>query len=438
MKDQKYQSFEAFLKEHRLVKEHQISYYVEWVRQFSEHCKGKLSNITRDSMAEFIAGLSDRRSIADWQIRQADDAMNVFVRNYLKQVHGINIVENNLKKSVPVNPGRDSWVEVVESTAQYIRLRHYSKNTGETYIGWIKQFAVYLDYKAPILTSSADVKNFLTGLATERHVAASTQNQAFNSLLFLFKYILHRGLEDIGDTPRARRTRKIPTVLSVDQVRKIFSCIDPEHLLIVEVMYGAGLRVSECMELRYQDLDFESGMITIHSGKGDQDRMTLLPKPLAGKLMNLLQKVEATYRQDIKDGYGYVSLPYALARKYPNANRLLEWQWIFQSGTISQDPESGNYGRYHITDTTIQRAFYKAKAKAEIHKKAGVHALRHSFATHMLEKGYDIRAIQELLGHRRVETTMIYTHVTKKRFANIESPIADITPSSPLFPEAPV
>lgn len=421
-----YQSFESFLKEHRLVKEKHLKYYVYWVEHFTKHCDNSLQKISRKSISTFISAISRWRNVNDWQIRQADDAITIFTRNYLKKVHGFDMVEQCRQHDVPVHPGQESWIKIVDNTRESIVRLQYSYRTEQTYIQWIRRFSEYLEFKAPIQVDSGDVRNYMTYLALERNVAPATQNQAFNAVIFLFKHVLFREVEDLKDTPRPKRNRNIPVVLSIDEVKAILKHISPEYHLIFKLLYATGLRITECLELRYGDLDFDKGIITVKSGKGNKDRTTLLPQNLKDVLIQQLLVVKEQYIKDINDGYGSIGLPNAIGRKYPNAHKELTWQWLFPGKNLSKDPRTKKEGRYHVLGATLQKSFKKAKDAAGIHKRASVHSLRHSFATNMIEKGYDIRMVQDILGHKSVETTMIYTHVVKNRYANVHNPSEDL------------
>jgi integrase len=335
-----YQSFEEFMKEHRLVREKHLKYYVDWVERFSKHCGNRLQNISRKAISTYLDNISRWQNVQDWQIRQADDAIAIFTKNYLKHVHNFDMVEHCRQHDIPVKPGPESWQQLAVETKEAIRIRQYSFSTEKTYIGWIKRFGEYLKHKAPIQVDSGDVKNYMTYLALERNVAPSTQNQSFNSVLFLFKHVLYRDLSEMQDTPRPKRTRNIPVVLSLDEVKNIFKHFDDEYKLIYQLLYGTGLRISECLELRYGDLNFDKGTILVKSGKGFKDRTTLLPQPLKEQLHKQLAVVKERYNQDIEEGYGCVGFPNAILRKYPNAHKALEWQWLFPKETRCKDPRT--------------------------------------------------------------------------------------------------
>ena len=271
--------------------------------------------------------------------------------------------------------------------------------------------------------TSEDIRNFLSHLALTQKVASSTQNQAFNAILFLFRHVFHKDPENLGNTVRAKRGIKLPTVLSINEVKLIFAHMNGTNLLIAELLYGAGLRLMELARLRVKDIDFDSTTIFVRSGKGDNDRSTVLPRVVKVRLQKHLDGVKLLHERDLSQGYGSVNLPDALARKYQNAATEWGWQYVFPSSTLSVDPRSGTVGRHHISDTSIQKAFKNALQKTKIVKHASVHTLRHCFATHMLQSGVNIREVQSLLGHKHVETTMIYTHVLRNMADAPQSPL---------------
>ena len=272
-------------------------------------------------------------------------------------------------------------------------------------------------------SSDLDVKAFLTRLAMVEKISASTQNQAFNALLLLFREVLRTDLEEMAQTVRAKRGRKLPTVLSVKEVQALLAAVEPEYQLMVKLLYGGGLRLMELLRLRVKDLDFDAGLVIVRSGKGDKDRSTLLPETLRDALRRHLATVREWHEKDLAQGYGEAPLPDALARKYPNAGREWGWQYVFPADKVAVDPADGKMRRYHVYEKTLQAAVRRAVRKAGIVKPASVHTLRHSFATHLLLNGTDIREIQELLGHTSVETTMIYTHVVRELKTKARSPL---------------
>jgi integron integrase len=276
-----------------------------------------------------------------------------------------------------------------------------------------------------------DVKDFLSHLALVQKVSSSTQNQAFNALLFLFRDVLGQNMGDLSGTVRAKRGIRLPVVLSVEEVRQLLSGLSGRNLLIAQLLYGAGLRLMECARLRIKDIDFEANSISVRAGKGDNDRTTVLPKTAREPLKTHLAEVLALHRKDLTAGHGEVYLPDALDRKYPNAGKEPGWQYVFPSQTLSVDPRTGKVRRHHVSDTAVQSVIRSALKKAGIVKHATVHTLRHSFATHLLMNGVNIREVQELLGHKHLETTMIYTHVLRDMKNAPESPLDALLSAEP-------
>ena len=295
-----------------------------------------------------------------------------------------------------------------------IRRKHYSIRTEETYVDWIKKFIFYHNKKHPYKLNEKDISQFLTHLAVNKNVAASTQNQALSAILFLYKEVLQIEIKTLPNSVRAKRPAKLPVVFTSDEVGKILGHLSGVQWLMASIMYGAGLRLMVCVRLRVKDVDFGYIQITVRDGKGQKDRVTMIPQKLVQPLQEHIDKVKYLHTKDIEDGFGEVYLPFALARKYPNANRELKWQYVFPAKNRSKDPQSNNMYRHHIIESTIQKAVKQAIRNANIQKQGSCHTLRHSFATHLLENGYNIRTVQELLGHRDVRTTMIYTHVLNK------------------------
>lgn len=312
-----------------------------------------------------------------------------------------------------------------------IRARHFSPCTEEAYVGWTRRFLSWS--KAPVesLDESA-VSRFLTTLAQEGHVSASTQNQAFNALLFLFKHALGREIGLIDGVVRAKASKRLPVVLSKDEVRRVLGVMHGTPRLMAALLYGSGLRLLECCRLRVKDLDFDQNQLVVRAGKGDKDRYTPLPSTLRESLKTHLASVELQHWEDLKQGLGSVELPDALGRKYPNADKEWGWQWAFPATSHYEDRETGVRRRHHLHESVLQKAFKEARVKAGIAKPAGCHTLRHSFATHLMEGGYDIRTVQELLGHSDVRTTMIYTHVLNRGGRGVLSPADDLGLDGPI------
>ena len=313
---------------------------------------------------------------------------------------------------------------LLDQVRDRIRVKHYALRTEQTYIDWIKRYIVYFGKQHPATLSAGHVERFLSHLASERNVAASTQNQANSAILFLYKEVLGVELPWLDDITQAKTSKRLPVVLTRDEVARALARLPPGvHQLVCGLLYGGGLRVLEALRLRVKDVEFALGEIIVREGKGFKDRVTMLPRSVADDLRRHLESVRALHQLDLAEGYGDVYLPYALDRKYPNAGREWAWQYVFPAAGRSTDPRSGVIRRHHLGDQAIQRALRQAVHDAGIAKPATPHTLRHSFATHLLEGGYDIRTVQELLGHSDVSTTMIYTHVLNKGGRGVASPL---------------
>ena len=312
---------------------------------------------------------------------------------------------------------------LIEHFRAAIRERHYSRRTEQAYWYWIRYFIRFHDKRHPAEMGGGEVGAFLSWLAQERDVAAATQNQALAALLFLYKQVLGVDLPWLGGLVRAQRPVRLPTVLTEAEVRRLLASTHGTGALIAGLLYGAGLRQTECLTLRVKDIDFAYRQVLVRDGKGAKDRVTMLPERLVQPLQEHLGRVRALHRRDVEEGYGEVWLPHALARKYPRAPREWGWQFVFPSANRSADPEGGAIRRHHLHPDTVSRLVKRAAQRASIAKPVSCHALRHSFATHLLERGYDIRTVQELLGHADVSTTMIYTHVMNKGARGTKSPL---------------
>jgi integron integrase len=312
---------------------------------------------------------------------------------------------------------------LIERLRDEIRTRHYSRRTGEAYWYWIRWFIRFHGRRHPLELGEVEVTAFLSMLATERNVAAATQNQALSALLFLYKHVLGRELPWLSALVRAQRPVRLPTVLTEAEVRRLLANVEGVGALMVGLLYGAGLRQIECLQLRVKDIEFAYRQVLVRDGKGAKDRVTMLPESVVQPLQAHLGKVRLLHRRDLDDGYGEVQLPYALARKYPRAGYQWAWQFVFPSGNRSADPESGVMRRHHVHPDTLGRVVKRAAERAGIVKPVSCHTLRHSFATHLLERGHDIRTVQELLGHADVSTTMIYTHVMNRGARGVKSPL---------------
>jgi len=321
-------------------------------------------------------------------------------------------------------PGSELQIpRLLERVRAAVRARHFSPSTEKIYAAWAERFLRRQGAARPETLGEAEIGRFLSSLASESGVSASTQNQALNALLFLYQQVLGKKIGLIKGVVRAKRPKRLPVVLSRDEVRTVLGQISGTPRLMAMLLYGAGLRVLECCCLRVKDLDFDQNQIVVRAGKGDKDRYTMFPATAQEPLRRHLEAVRRQHEEDLLKGLGSVALPNALARKYPNAVKEWGWQWVFPATSHYVDQNTGERRRHHLHETVLQRAFKEARLKAGIAKPASCHTLRHSFATHLLEDGYDIRTVQELLGHNDVSTTMIYTHVLNKGGRGVKSPI---------------
>jgi len=305
-----------------------------------------------------------------------------------------------------------------------LRTRHYSRRTEEAYTGWVRRFIVYHGGQHPVDMGAEEIRDFLTHLAVRRRVSASTQNQALSALLFLYEQVLRKQIRRVSGVVHAKRPRRLPTVLSRREVKQVLGQLGGTKQLVVWLLYGSGLRLLECLQLRVKDIDFERGQVLVRGGKGDKDRVTMLPEVIREPLAEHLKRVRELYDEDVSTGTGVrPTMPPALARKLGRSANSWAWQYVFPSSRICHDDETGDPLRHHLHESVIQRAVKLAVEKARIPKRVTCHTFRHSFATHLLESGYDIRTVQKLLGHKDVRTTMIYTHVLTKSDLGVRSPV---------------
>ena len=318
--------------------------------------------------------------------------------------------------------------KLLDLARERARLNHYALRTEEAYIGWIKRFILFHNKRHPAEMGAKDIEAFLAHLAAYDHVAPSTQNQALAALLFLYRDVLNLEIGHVN-VPWADKPKKLPTVLSPAETQQVIACLSGVHQLIGKLLYGSGLRLMECLRLRVQDVDFAQNLIIVRDGKGDKDRITILPQSAISPLQEQIQRAHQWHTRDLEQGLGSVYLPHALERKYPHANRDWLWQYIFPADRLSTDPRSGAQRRHHLHETSVQKAVHKAAQLAGIPKRVSPHTFRHSFATHLLQNGYDIRTVQELPGHADVKTTMIYTHVLNQGGLAVRSPLDQLPPS---------
>lgn len=317
----------------------------------------------------------------------------------------------------------DGKPKLLAQVRQQIRLRNYSIRTEAVYAEWVKRYIRFHRYRHPAEMGAAEIEAFLSHLAVGRNVSGSTQNQALAALLFLYKQVLGVNLPWLDDIVRAKKPKHLPVVLTRDEVARVLDELSGVQWLVANLLYGAGLRLLEALRLRVKDIDFARGELLVRDGKGQKDRVTMLPQRLILPLQEHLQKVAVLHRVDLAEGFGRANLPFALARKYPNAAAEWGWQFVFPSGNRSQDPRSQGIFRHHVHEKTIQRAVREAVRRTGLIKPATPHTFRHSFATHLLEAGQDIRTVQELLGHADVKTTQIYTHVLNRGALGVLSPL---------------
>jgi len=347
------------------------------------------------------------------QVKQADTALRLY--DYF------------LSKRILLPSGESSthdkiWKALEEKMREAFRLRHRSLSTEKAYLSWLRSFKAYVEQKEPYQFNGRDLQDFLSHLAVDKKVSSSTQNQALNAIVFFYRHVLDKNIDQELSAVRAKQKRHLTVVLTIKEIQDIFDQLSGTNKLMAMLIYGAGLRLQECLQLRVKDVDIEQNILIIRSGKGDRDRRTVLPEVLKDDLIMHLGEIRSLYEQDRKNEIAGVWLPDALDKKYPNAGKEWGWFWLFPSKSLSIDPRSNIVRRHHIHPSLLQKAFKTAVWKTGITKQASVHTLRHSFATHLLESGYDIRTIQELLGHRNLQTTMIYTHVATKNVLGGEKP----------------
>jgi integron integrase len=324
---------------------------------------------------------------------------------------------------LPSNAAVASSPKLLDRVRWHLRVKHYSIRTEQAYVDWIRRYILFHQKRHPNEMGEKEITRFLTHLAVEKSVAASTQNQAFSALLFLYQQVLDRKLDFIHNIQRVTRPAKLPVVFTPAETRAVLAQLKGKYRLMGELLYGSGLRVMECVRLRVKDVDFGYAHITVRDGKGLRDRITVLPERLREPLRLHLERVQEIHQRDLADRNGRVYLPFALERKYRNANRSWAWQYVFPADKLSVDPRSGEKRRHHVPENNLQKAVKTAIGRAGIRKAGSCHTFRHSFATHLLENGHDIRTVQELLGHKDVSTTMIYTHVLNRPGLAVRSPL---------------
>lgn len=404
--------FKKYLFDKKIIPENQIIYYVSWVSKAIYHIDKEHDSIFNpDEINIALHRLSQKYEA--WQVKQASEAIRVY-NYYLTNRTDINNESARVYKN--------EWTLAGNEMKRKLRLKQRSYSTEQTYMGWVRRFyKMYCNIDPKTLEDDHFI-NFLSSLAVEGNVAKSTQNQALNAILFFYRHVLDKEPGNLITSVRSNTRKKLPVVLSVAEVKRLIENLPANYKLMGGLIYGGGLRLNECIKLRVKDIDFDRNQLHIKAGKGDRDRATILPAELKAQLKEHLESVRNYFDKDRENGVAGVYMPKAYDKKSPKASISWEWFWVFPSRNLSVDPRSNIIRRHHITSSGIQKAVKVASKKAEIHKQVSVHALRHSFATHLLENGYDIRTIQHLLGHANLQTTMIYTHVATKNTLGVTSP----------------
>lgn len=411
--------YKSYLKDTIHIPAFHIPHYLKWVRIYRKHYSDDNNN-RKKVLEQYRCLLSKTCHL--WQVEQAIQA----VRYYWYFI--------DTQEATTLKPAEITFdlhpedEELLRESRRILRLRHCTYRTERTYLGWIRRYLHHCrKHSNSQRTLDADsLRTYLSYLAIEQRVAAATQQQAFNAILFLFRYVLNRQIDGLSETVRAGKPRRLPVVLSANEIQRLLYRLPQPYRLMAMIIYGGGLRLSECLGLRIRDLNFEDEQILIHRGKGKKDRTTLFPRTIHSAVHHHMQEVERLYRQDRQDKNPGVPLPEALERKYPSASLEWAWFWLFPSPRLSVDPRSGHVYRYHLYPSTLQKQVTKAVRSMALTKHATVHSLRHSFATHLIEAGYDIRTVQELLGHEHLNTTMVYTHVAVRNKKGVISPLEQI------------
>ncbi|HMB00874.1 MAG TPA: integron integrase [Spirochaetota bacterium] len=413
-------TFYDFLLNIQYIPKTKIKYYQYWVSAYKEYCKSYsinyADNHSIDRYKHYLGKLKE-----EWQVKQAVEAIR-YLLYYESKMRNKDIVVENDAKSY--------WEEIEREMIKLLRLKHRSLKTEKSYIGWLRRFRSYIKYKKQCDIEPEDLKQFLSYLAIEVRVAKSTQNQAFNALLFFYRHILNKDISGLKEVVRSKEKRRLPTVLSPEEVMSLLGNLQGECRLMASIIYGAGLRLQECLNLRVKDIDFKREAMYILDAKGDKSRQALLPKNIIGELKLHLNKIKKIHEDDRREKIPGVAMPDALKNKFKSVNEKWEWFWVFPSHRLSVDPVTKTVRRHHVYPSTLQRSFQKAVSEAGISRRVTIHTLRHSFATHLIENGYDIRVVQDLLGHANLQTTMIYTHVASVTTRGIKSPFDTITPLS--------
>jgi len=434
--------FKGCLEENRVRPDHS-DFYVKWAQTFVDFRPGKkLRDRSAEDIRSFLENLRNGPRIEEWQVKQAEHSLKILYERFLPGYVPVHVPASppsepvaEKKQGTESNRFRDRVIPgevdrlfspLLQALKTEIRGRHYSIRTETAYLDWVRRFIAFHGYGDPKgMEGTVEVKEYLDFLAVEREVAASTQNQALNALVFFFNNALKKPFGEMETFVRAKRPQRLPEVMTREEVQALLAQMEGIAALMAGLMYGGGLRLMECLRLRVKDIDFARHQILVRDGKGQKDRVTMLPERFYEALKSHLEQVKSVYEQDRAQGSAEVFIWPALARKYPNAGKEWIWQYVFPAKSLSVDPRSGKVRRHHIHESVVQKAVKNAASRSGVNRKVSCHTLRHSFATHLLEAGYDIRTVQELLGHADVSTTMIYTHVLNRPGLSVKSP-ADI------------
>jgi len=418
------------------VKPKNAPYYVRWAQEFQDALPDKsLETRTLEDVQSYMDTIVGQNRYQDWQVNQISHALRILYQDYLgadwaRTRWAVTLPESPAFKNTPEFRDRPNTVgvetrhkDLLNRVRRTLRTLHYAIRTEQTYMDWICRYINFNELRDPGRLGEDDIRRYLEYLANERMVSASTQRQALNAVVFLYSKVLQKPLGDIGPYQRARRPQNLPVVLARSEIKNLMALLYGQHALMAGLLYGSGLRLMECVRLRIKDVDFELNQIVVRNGKGEKDRVSVLPEKYRDELKSHLAEVNILHDRDLEIGHGEVYIWPSLARKYPHIAKEWGWQYAFPSARLSVDPRSGAVRRHHMHESVLQKAVKKAIQEAGILKKASCHSLRHSFATHLLENGYDIRTVQELLGHKDVATTMIYTHVLNKPGGAVRSPL---------------
>ena len=421
--------------EERKIPQHHIPFMIKWVKNFADSLGKQLGDTSPEDIKSHLNHLNSNKFLQPFQIKQANESLLLFFTeimpcDWAKHWPPGTITEQQKHNSPEKRQNSEKFeqlrAELLERLKNTIRTMHYSIRTEKAYLDWASRFMHFHMTTDQNELNAHQISEFLEFLAIERHVAASTQNQALNALAFFFTNVLGIDIANQLGFARAKRPQRIPTVLTREEVKALLSHLDGIYALLAGITYGTGMRLMECLRLRVKDINFAENSITVREGKGAKDRIVPLPAKYKKALQEQLENTRKFHQQDLEKGLGETSLPDALDRKYPSAGREWPWQYAFPSDRLSVDPRSNKVRRHHIHENSFQKAVKTAVQEAGLYSGVSVHTLRHSFATHLLEAGYDIRTVQELLGHSDVSTTMIYTHVLNRPGVKVRSPADDL------------